>query len=186
VPLVAVAALVAGCTGGPPAGKSPSTQPVPPAAQRLTFEWEVAVEVPEPAREAVAAAREWAYAYYLWVTEPSVIPTYLEQHTGRDLLDAIRTASAPRTGGTFRITLVEVDVEGGAVALGYCEDDREVAILDSAGRPQAGTGGVSGERLRLVGPDAGGWTVEHKLFDQDVDPLCDRLGPDPRVGPDRG
>lgn len=180
---------LAGCTDDPAAEPPPSSPPpdIAPAEQRLHFEWDEETDVPDAARDAVDLAREWRHAYNLWVTEPSTIPPYLEQHSGEELLGEIRSAAAgaPWTTGAVRAVLVETDVADQLVTLGVCEDRRDRSIIDAAEERVPGTGGeVASTRMRLVPADAGGWLVDHngpaaQAGDADLRERCRELESDP-------
>lgn len=178
---LAVSAL-AGCTDESPPPDPPSAA-IPPAEERLHSEWHEDVEVPPQLRVPVDTARDWTYAYDLWVTEPSTIPEYLTRHSSEELLDTIRANSgAPWTTGASRTVLVEVDTDDEVVILGICEDGRDRSIIDETGQRVPGTkGSISSARMQLLPTANGGWLVDYQgpAADLDLRTRCDELATDP-------
>jgi hypothetical protein len=189
VGLLAVGAMAA-CTGERPASDESSPPSLAPAEQRLQFTWAEAVDVPAGARAAVDMAREWQYAYHLWDTDASVIPPFLEEHTGPDILEPIRSISTnPNpSSGPVKVVLVGVEITEPEGVLDVCYDLRGRVLVDENGRPRSDAGGITGHQLDLVHASDGDWIVENNAWSRETQDRCDALladqpPPQPTGGP---
>ncbi|QSB15594.1 hypothetical protein JQS43_04380 [Natronosporangium hydrolyticum] len=185
--LLLAALALAGCSSGeqPTNDATASPPSIPPPEERLHFEWDEAIEVPESARAAVAIARDWDYYYYLWITDPDSIPEYLKQHSTESRYESIAGISAPQTAGAIRILLVDLRAEDDQLVLHLCDDRRDRDRLDEYGQRVGDPGGITPAETRLEEIAPGRWLVSYRslIIDtelrHDVQSRCEQLLTDP-------
>ncbi|QSB15592.1 hypothetical protein JQS43_04370 [Natronosporangium hydrolyticum] len=185
-PLLAALAL-AGCTRGEQATTDATAPPpsIPPPEQRLHFEWDEAIEVPESAQPAVAIARDWDYHYYLWITDPDSVPEYLKQHSTDFMYESIAGISAPQTTGAIRILLVDLQAEDHQLILHLCNDRRDRDRLDEHGQRVGDPGSITTAETRLEEVEPERWVVSYRgvVMDtelrHDIQARCEKLLAEP-------
>ncbi|QSB15595.1 hypothetical protein JQS43_04385 [Natronosporangium hydrolyticum] len=189
--LLAVALVGCQPTPEPP----PTPAPLPPPEERLDFHWREDTVVSAAARPAVALLQDWMYAYYLWNTEPAVIPNLIYDRSAAEVSESIERASAgPKPmAGSVRIHLVEIVLleEGGeqlTVAVGLCEDRLDFHMIDQHGEPIDHERHITTSRAVLAQAPDGQWVVAERSFHdaQDLRSTCEAYATEPARTPPTG